>query len=131
MNQNLVWFVLSAVVLAVLFVLWIMKRNRLRRARSWPIVLGTVTSSVVRVESYGERQSTLVAEVTYSYSLNGESAAGVLRRNFLIPGHADRWAGSYPVGSSVTIRYNPENSKDSVMDENDQSQSATPGTKAG
>ena len=118
-NQNNFLLVLSILVLGVFMGRWLQQRSKQRRARSWPTVEGKVNSAGVRLEKQGENQSALIAEVGYSYSLNGETSAGVLRRTFFIANRASRWINAYPGGRSVAVRYNPKNGKDSVIDERD------------
>jgi hypothetical protein len=120
MNPNSVLLILSLLVLSFFFIRWVLQRNRLRRARSWPKVEGRVSSSGVQLENRGDNQSALIAEVNYSYRLSGASASGVMRRTFFIASRANRWLSTYPVGRSVVIRYNPVDEKDSVLDESDQ-----------
>jgi hypothetical protein len=52
--------------------MWLQHRRK-KRSRSWPVVEGRVESSSVKVESTGNNQSAVFAQVRYSYSSSGES----------------------------------------------------------
>ena len=124
-NQNNIWLVFSVIVLAVVAGGWLLRRAKLQRARSWPTAAGRVESSVMRLQSRGNNQSIWVAEVKYSYAVGGESFSGLLRRTFLLNKSAEKWVASYPNGRSVAIRYNPNKTNDSVLDERDQVEQRT------
>jgi hypothetical protein len=74
----------------------------------------------VRLESRGNMQSAFAAEVDYSYAVEGATFSGRLRRDFMRKNSADKWVGNYKNGLPLTVRYNPKNSKDSVLLESDQ-----------
>ena len=119
-NQDNIWLAISVVVLAIVAGGWLLRRAKLRRARSWPTTAGRVESSVMRLQSRGNNQSIWVAEVQYSYTVDGGSSSGSLRRTFLLNKSAEKWIANYPNGRPVTIRYNPNKTNDSVLDERDQ-----------
>lgn len=117
------WLGTSIVVLVGAAVLFVLKKIKLRRARSWPTEAGRVESTVVKLETSGappNMSSQYVAAVKYSYSVRCAVYFGSLRRSFVLKNSADRWIGRYPPGLTLIIRYNPKNAKDSVLFERDQ-----------
>lgn len=121
-NQQNIVLAISIAVLAVGATLFVLKRIKLRRARSWPTEAGRVESTSVTLETSGSppnMSSAHVARLTYSYSAQGAHYSGVLRRQFVLKGSADKWIGKYASGAPLSIRYNPNNAKDSVLFENE------------
>ncbi len=125
MDQNNIVLAISFVVLAAIVVFWALKRMKLRRARSWPKELGNVDATTLKLESTGNNQSKWFAVVQYSYSLQGASYTGALRRQFVLKGSAEKWVGKYTAGAAVTVRYDPANAKDSVLFDEDQTGAGT------
>lgn len=91
------------------------------RAKSWPMVQGSVLDSKIR-ESYssGEEKSEQIY-ILYEYSFNGES----LRSSVWRLGNATTSSRSksakeilarYPIGARVMVHVNPENPKDAVLE---------------
>jgi Protein of unknown function (DUF3592) len=118
MNPQLTW-ALIALTATALAILWIRMRIRLKRAHAWPMSTGKVASTAVRLEGSGT-ELRYVAEMSYSYMVNGTSYFGHLRRTFMLHGRAHGWASSYSTGRPVIVRYNPANAGDSVLFENEQ-----------
>ena len=125
MNQNNIVLAISLVVLAVIAVFWVLKRMKLRRALSWPKEVGKVDATTLKIESTGNNQSAWVAVVQYSYSIQGATHNGALRRQFLLKGSAEKWIGNYTTGLPLTVRYDPAHAKDSVVFDEDQSGTGT------
>jgi hypothetical protein len=113
---------ISIVVVATAAVFWLLKRMKLRRARSWPSEVGRVESSSVRLESGGGQPGSAAyyAELKYSYTVQGRSYSGGLRRRFILKGRADKWIGKYSSGNPLTVRYNANKVEDSLLLESDQ-----------
>lgn len=120
MNQDTLWLTLSILTLGALTVLWLRRRMKLQRARTWPIAAGQVESTEVRLEGAGTQQPRYVADVIYSYNLNGQRYSGHLRRSFLLNGRAHKWIESYPKDSAITIHYDPAKAADSVLFDDEQ-----------
>lgn len=120
-TENNIWFIISIVVLAALAAVWILKQIKLKRARTWPTAGGRVESNQVRLEGSGTQQAKHVAVITYSYSVQGAAYRGLLRRSFMLHGSAHKWADAYAEGRDLLVRYNPNNAKDSVLLEREQS----------
>lgn len=120
------WLAVSSAVLAAVAVVWLRRRVKLHQARRWPIGEGRVDSTVIRLERQSTYQSVFVAEVMYSYAVQGATYSGRLRRTFLLIGRAEKWTGNYASGRSLNIRYNPGKVRDSVVFEREQA-----GTGAG
>jgi hypothetical protein len=80
----------------------------------WPNTIGTVESTnseIVAADRYG---SVFVAELSYSYCVNGEYYAGFYR----VAAGTEAEAGAILrgwKGRRVTVRYSPENNAVSVM----------------
>jgi Protein of unknown function (DUF3592) len=121
MNQNNIILAISITFLAVVAVLWVLKRMKLRRARAWPTVAGQVDSTTLNMQTTGNNQKAWVAVVTYSYAVEGATYTGGLRRQFLLKNSADKWIGRYKNGLPLTVRYDPSKAKDSVLFEKEQS----------
>jgi hypothetical protein len=132
-RQDVLWLIISLAVLAILAVFWVLKRMKLRRARAWPTLFGRMDSSAVRLHSNGAQPagSKFVAEIKYSYSLQGQRYSGSVRRSFLIKGKADKWIGNYAHGQPLMIRYNPDKPKDSVLFEDEQDGLRSPAGTSG
>lgn len=81
MQQDAIWSVLSIVVLTTMLGAWVMKRLKIRRSYTWPSEPGRVASTDLRLESRGGNQSIFVAEVKYSFTFEGGTYFGWLRRN--------------------------------------------------
>jgi Protein of unknown function (DUF3592) len=120
MNQDYFWLALSIAVLAGAAVLWVLKRRKLQRARTWPKAAGQVDSAVLRLEQTGTTSSRWAAVVQYSYSVQGVTYSGRLRHTSLLKKSVEKWIGNYKTGIPLTIRYNPGKPKDSVLFENEQ-----------
>jgi hypothetical protein len=121
MNQNNIVLAISIAVLAVFVVFWVLKRMKLRRARTWPTEAGRVDSTSLTLETTGNNQRAWVAIVKYSYSVQGAAYTGALRRQFLMKNSADKWIGRYTAGLPLAVRYDPRNAKDSVLFDKEQS----------
>ena len=119
-NPSNFWLAISVIFLVVLAVLWVLKRIKLRRARTRPAERDRVDSAVLRLESRSPQQSAWVAEVNYSYAVRGTSCSGRLRRQFMRKKSAEKWIGSYRSDLPLTPRYNPAKPRDSVLFDNDQ-----------
>lgn len=121
MNHDLVIFACSILVLAVMAVLWLMRRRKLRRARNWPMTAGRVESAAVILESGGGQPGSAAhcAHLKYSYQARGQTYGGSMRRRFMLKGAADKWIARFANGTPLTVRYNPSNVHDSVLLEAD------------
>jgi hypothetical protein len=118
------WLTICIVFLLVLIVIWVRNKIRLRHARIWPVEAGRVDSTVVRLVKTGLNQSNWVAELKYSYTVQGVACSGLVRRSFLIKSRAEKWIGRYAGDVPLTIRYNPAKVQDSVFFEKEQAGAA-------
>ena len=121
MQQDVIWSVLSIVVLAIVLGMWVMKRLKIRRSHNWPAEAGRVEATDLRLESRGGTQSVFVAAVKYSYSFEGSTYFGWLRRNYMLRDSAEKWLANFPDGRSLLVRRNPKTPSDSVLNEREQS----------
>jgi hypothetical protein len=117
MNQDTVVGVIVFVLIAGGALYWVRVQFKRKRARAWPSTMGQVESTAIRLDG---DQSRHIAEVVYSYSAQGQNHSGHLRRNFALHGRAQKWIGGYEKGRALNIRYNPENSIDSELFEDEQ-----------
>ena len=120
MNSGTFWLAISIGFLAVAAALWWRRRLRLSRARHWPTQAAIVDSTGTRLEQRGDNQSVHVAEVQYSYAVQGATHSGTLRRTFILIGRAEKWLGQYPNGRPLLVRYDPDKTGDSVLFEDEQ-----------
>ncbi len=88
---------------------------RRRASTSWPSCQGTVSSHRVRKEGHH-----YLAEVTYSYSVNGDYYSGFLEQTTLTRKKADRLAQKFPAGMMVVVRIDPARPERSVTRLDDQ-----------
>lgn len=128
MNQDQVITAISVLVLAFFTALWLMKRAKMHRARNWPPRVGKVESTDVVLKSDGG-QPAYYAELKYSYNVLGQTHFGSLRRRFILKGRADKWIAGFAGGDSLTVRYNPQKPKDSVLLESDHAASNIPSSE--
>jgi uncharacterized protein DUF3592 len=118
-TQNTIWLVVSLLILIVAASLWVSQRMKRHRARSWAVGDGQVVATDLHIEGAGTQQAH-VAQVTYSYMVQGQLYSGSLRRRFMLHGSATKWIGSYEKGRPLVVRYNPNNVRDSVLFESEQ-----------
>ena len=104
----------GAIIIAIGFLVHLRAQAKGRKAQLWPTTKGAVlTSDVAVVQMMGNPMST--PAVTYSYEVGGQALQGAgLRvgapRLFNKPDKAAALAAQYPVGSQVTVHYDPANS---------------------
>jgi Protein of unknown function (DUF3592) len=116
--------------------------DRARAMKGWSSVLGEVSSTRI-VEKVGSRDfdspgsasHTYHPDVRYSYVLNGTDYAGT-RRSFADTGaswrgYAEGVLARYPVGKKVTVYYDPQNPRDSILERGNAKAWATGLTVAG
>ncbi len=120
MNQDSLVLAISLAVLAGVAAYWLLKQRKMRRSRSWPTAPGQVESTDTRLRSTGPQQSKWYATVGYSYTVQGTAYSGTLQRTFMMKGSADKWIRKYARGGPLSLRYNPEKPKDSVLHEDEQ-----------
>jgi hypothetical protein len=119
-KQDYFWLAGCIAVGAAAAVFWVRKRVRLHHARTWPVAPGRVESIAIGLESTGPDTSVYVARVNYSYTVQGVAYAGVLKRQFMLKNPGNTWLGRYANGRALTIRYNSDKPKDSVLFEKEQ-----------
>ena len=127
-ESDTLWLVISLAGLAIIAIVWLRQRLKRNRARTWPAGEGHVDSTAVRLVGSGTQQSKFVAEVRYSYFVEGGNYSGVLRRSFMRKGSADKWLAGYPNGRPLVVRYDSKKAKDSMLFEREQAGTASPST---
>jgi hypothetical protein len=88
------------------------------RARSWPTVQGTIESGTVLAHNtrYGNYY---IAQLAYSYTVNGGYYSGFYEKTFWLESSADRFVSNLK-GLMVFVRHEPELPESSVLLKEDQ-----------
>jgi hypothetical protein len=121
-NQDNIVMAISFILVAAFVVFWLLKRVKLRRAKSWPTEVGRVESTAVVLKSGGGQAGAAAyfAELKYSYTVQGHTYSGGLSRRFILRGRADKWIRRYTTHQPLSIRYNPAKANDSVLFDREQ-----------
>lgn len=91
--------------------------RRVRRAQirtgahAWTWTQGRVENAFVRPEDDG-----LVAEVLYSYQVEGEYYSGSYVERVRNESSGERVVQQYPTGTQISLRYNPARPQQSLME---------------
>jgi hypothetical protein len=118
--MGVVFAIAGAIIIGLGFLVHMRAQAKGRRAQLWPTTKGTVlTSEVALVQVMGNPMST--PAVTYSYQVGGQTLqSGGLRvgvpRFFNKPDKAGALAAQYPVGSQVTVHYDPATPANTALD---------------
>jgi hypothetical protein len=129
-NADNFFLLLSLLVLGVFFAAWLLRRAKRRRARTWPSEQGQVLSANVVLKSGGGQPGSAAyyAQLEYSYTVQGQTYIGRLRRRFILKGRADKWIESFAGNGVLTVRYNPQKARDSILLESDRTGAVSPST---
>jgi len=107
---------------------WFGKLDKAQKAEAaasllWPSTLGTVVATEVQVKrsGHGKSRSThYVPLIAYHYEAGGGQRQGTRIRfgmlGYSLKSNADKVLLPYKVGNPVTVRYNPANAADSVLE---------------
>jgi Protein of unknown function (DUF3592) len=94
-------------------------RIKTNRARSWPTAQGTVLDSRLR-EVRDSDGKTWEVYILYEYSVNGESYRSDVWRleagSSSFTRAAEKTVASYPIGSTVTVFFNPDMPGDAMLE---------------
>jgi hypothetical protein len=82
---------------------------------TWPITKATVTSSSCPRAGYGCD----VAEVYYSYRVDGELYTGVNEKPFIIRNSGENYVSRFARGTEFTVRVKPQNAAVSLVRDGD------------
>jgi hypothetical protein len=89
-------------------------RKRIKDSQSWPETTGAVTSAEIQTQHHrsGDDHS---LDIAYSYSVQGADFTG----KFILDDQpttedAETLMAQFQVGSTLTVRYNPENPQEHV-----------------
>lgn len=100
-------------------VLTVASLNSLKAAwamQSWPSTRGVIRSSRIEITAYGLYKPT----IEYTFTLGDRQIAGKRRKLFEQATNNRVWAdtvvGRYPIGSSVTVYYDPNDPRRCVVD---------------
>lgn len=127
MTINFVSYFQQAIPWMILFSLLIFGmiaylRIAANAAKDWPSVPGKITTSRVSYERIdGDTNETPF--VVYVYEVDGKTyEAGSISPGILTLSNAEKVVARYPVGSAVTVYYNPKNPSQAVLEKNSQAQ---------
>jgi hypothetical protein len=90
-------------------------------AQTWPSTSGTVLISTLQSRRSGKSHS-IYPVVGYQYTVDGQTytsqtiKAGDQFMNIRVSGQAQATVARYPVGSTVTVYYNPANPSESALE---------------
>ena len=116
---------LALLVLGAVFAIYgIIELDRASAMRDWPAIQGEVYSArVVEEIDHGIDASTprvYRPEIRYSFILGGTEYAGSRRSVGETAAswrsHAERVVARYPAGKPVTVYYNPQNPRESILE---------------
>jgi len=101
-------------------------RQRNLAAAGWPTVRGTIVKSdvefyVSRDDDSGRETRMYRPEITYEYQVSGQTyTSKQVRVNELPASNSERRERkkleAYPVGGSVEVHYNPDNTEDALLE---------------
>jgi len=79
------------------------RRIRIYGAESWPVADGTIFQSEVVHGDEG-----CYAQLTYSYTANGEYFSGTYQKRFTRTKKAEAFVERFPSGTRIPVHYKPE-----------------------
>jgi hypothetical protein len=123
-KRTMVFFALFMAVGLIFLIIMAAATIDAQRAQSWPSTEGTISSSMVKSEwsssSSGGGSYLYYPDVHYHYSINGQSFNGNVISKMLSHSSDSSYAYAYvsdhPIGSQVTVYYNPLNPSEAVLD---------------
>lgn len=107
----------------IFVVVSVVMRRKAQAAQSWPVAPGQILFSTVEThtstDSDGDTSTHYEPRVEYSYAVMGSPMKGN-RISYGAMGSdyksAQKTADQYPVGSAVSVHYNPEKPSESVLE---------------
>lgn len=83
---------------------------KINASKTWVQTIGTVTDGQIKYSSSGKGGTRYRAEIQYSYKVFGAEYNGKFKLDsfWRTKGAAERNCDEHPIGSSLTVRYNPE-----------------------
>jgi len=112
------WFLDDIVVFLFRTIVRFLREDR---SRDWPVTSGTVEQS-----HCPETAMYPLAELVYSYSVDGVDHSGSFKRGFWHQKSAERYAGRFLPGSKLVVRYRPGEAAESCIREDDQAKPGAP-----
>jgi hypothetical protein len=120
LSQYLLYLVVAALIIFGLFSLFkaFMMKRKINTGLLWPLTDGKVASSEVKYSSSGKGGRHYYAAIAYTYHLLGEEYAGKFSLDSLMGGKsaAEASAAAHPVGSTLSVHYNPEKPQECVTE---------------
>lgn len=93
----------------------IIRRFKAQQSTGWPIQMGTISRSTVDYGIGGH-----VAEVTYTYTYDGEYYGGTHWKPFFFGSSGKDYVERFEPGSDISVRVNPGNREVSFVHDDDQ-----------
>jgi len=118
--MGVVFAIAGAIIIGIGLLVHLRAQATGRKAQLWPTTKGTVLTSDITIEPVmGNPMST--PWVTYSYEVGGQTLEGAGLRvgvphYFNKPDKAAALAAQYPVGSQVTVHYDPATPANTALD---------------
>jgi hypothetical protein len=109
------WFFDALVGYLIYIFRSVIRMAKARGSSAWPVVKATVTGSSCEATYRGA-----VAEVTYTYTQQGEYFTGMHREPCILNGSAEEYVARFPAGGDVIIRVKPGEPDVSVVCDDDQ-----------
>jgi hypothetical protein len=94
----------------------VIRTLKARGSGHWPVERAKVTGSRCDDAAYGGP----VAEVTYTFTHNGEYCSGMHREPFLLSDSAKNYAERFPEGGEFIVRVKPREPETSIVCDDDQ-----------
>lgn len=110
-------------ILAIIFgIIGIVNRNKAQKAGRWPSVQGKVIEARLEERTSPDPEDFSMANfrpvITYQYKVNGKvynsNKTGVIPMNY-DQKTAQKKLDAFPLGSALTVYYNPENPEDALL----------------
>ena len=116
----------------VLTVMFFRNKNKAKASEGWPQVEGRVVSTNIRVDEMDDEDSyrvSYIPEVHFEYHVegllfDGKRIAFGSEVSFGMRKKAEAFLTEYPVGSAVSVFYNPDNPKEAVLSQKMRSMTA-------
>jgi len=92
-------------------------QKKVKVSQAWPETMGKVTSAEINKERYRSGDS-YIPKITYAYSVLGANFTGIfILDNQKSNEDAKQATAPFKVGTSITIRYNPEKPQEHVSEQ--------------
>jgi hypothetical protein len=96
----------------------VITQNRENATQTWPTVTGKITASKVKRQHDSENGPVEYPHISYTYEVNGKKhhSSNIMAGGELGGVNVESTLARYPLGSQVTVYYDPQNPKDAVLE---------------